>query len=111
MKIFNVTKDKLIAGGAEEANNIVQKSIGLIGAAKAKPLILQAQFGIHTFGMRFPIDVLVIDKEHKVAALKESLAPFRFFVWNPKYSLIIELPAGTIGKTKTSIGDTISLKD
>jgi hypothetical protein len=109
MKIYNQTKDKLIADQAKSPKNFLESSIGLIGAKKAFPLILKTSFGIHTFGVPFPIDVLVLDQEKKVVGVKESMRPFSFFVWNPKYNVVIELPEGAIKKTKTSIGDKLTI--
>ena len=109
MKISNETKDKLIASNAKEPSSFLAKSIGLIGAKSPTALILETRFGIHTFGVPFPIDVLILDQERKVVKMKESMRPFRFFVWNPKHSKVIELPAGTIGKNKISVGDKISI--
>ena len=111
MKITNVTKNKVIADNALEPKGFISQSIGLIGAKKPYPLILRTSLGIHTFGVRFPIDILVLDKGDSVVSVKESLAPFRIFVWNPKFSKVIELPAGTIKKTKTSVGDKLSVND
>ena len=111
MKITNLSKNKTIASGAVEPKGLLTQSIGLIGAKKPYPLILRTSLGIHTFGVRFPIDILVLDKGDSVVSVKESLAPFRIFVWNPKFSKVIELPAGTIKKTKTSVGDKLSIND
>ena len=110
MKIFNHSKNNLIAENAQKPKGIVHHSIGLICAKKARPLILNTRFGIHTFGLRFPIDILILDNNHKVAVVKESLPAFRIFMWKPVYNVVIELPAGTIKKTKTSLRDQISIQ-
>ena len=111
MKIFNVTKNKLIASNAKEPSSPLSEAIGLIGARKASAFILKTRFGIHTFGLLFSIDVLILDKEKKVAVLKENLKPFRFFLWKPHYNTVLELPQGTIQKSNTEIGDKLSLKN
>lgn len=73
-----------------------KKSFGLIGKNKPENLLFKTRFGIHTFGMRFPIDVLVLDKNYKVIKFKETLLPNNFFFWNPRYNLVLELPSGTV---------------
>lgn len=110
MKIFNHSKNKLIVENAQKPKGITHHAIGLICAKKARPLILNTRFGIHTFGLRFPIDILILDSNHKVAVVKESLPAFRVFMWKPVYNVVIELPAGTIKKTNTSLGDSLSLQ-
>ncbi len=37
------------------------KTIGLIGREKIAPVVFETRFGIHTFGLKFPIDVLVTE--------------------------------------------------
>lgn len=109
MKIYNQTKGKLIANNAKKPSNFLAEAAGLIGVKKAYSLILKTRFGIHTFGVRFPIDVLILDDSGKVVGIKENLKPLRFFIWDPKYDTVVEMPAGTIRKTKTSAGDKLKI--
>ena len=87
---------------------LIRQSIGLIGARKASAFILKTRFGIHTVGLLFPIDVLILDKENKVVRLKENLKPLRIFIWKPHYNTVIELPGGSIKKSSTALGDKLS---
>ena len=73
-------------------------------------MLLKTRFGIHTFGMKYTIDVLVLDKQNRVIALKENLKPNRIFLWNFNYETVLELPYGTIKETKSEIGDLLQLK-
>ncbi len=84
-----------------------EKTIGLIGREKVTPVIFETRFGIHTFGLKFPIDVLVLDSQKKVVVLKESLYPNRIFLWNPRYKIVLELPAGAIKKYNIKKGTKI----
>ena len=70
-------------------------------------MIFHTRFGLHTLFMKYPIDVIILDKQKKVAKLKKKLVPNKFFVWKPVYPLVIELPAGSITKSKTEIGDLL----
>ena len=92
------------------ANTVVTKSLGLLGSKKAHPLYLQTRFGIHTFFMQFPIDVLILDERNSVVKLCKNLQPNRIFVWNPRFDNVVELPAGEIDKKKIKIGDTVTLQ-
>lgn len=87
-----------------------KKTVGLIGSKTAYPLLLKTRFGIHTFGVLFPIDVLVLSKDGNVVALKEKLVPYRVFFWNPHHSIVIELPNGYIKEKKIKIGDAVKLE-
>lgn len=75
-----------------------KKSRGMIGEDKPKRLLIKTRFGIHTFGMKYPIDVVVLDGGHFVKTIKKSLPPNRLFFWKPSYGQILELPQGDVCK-------------
>ena len=92
-----------------EAGNLREKVQGLIGKEKPYSLMLKTHFGIHTFGLKFPIDVLILNDKNKVASIKKNLKPNRIFFWNPKFETVIELPEGTINKKKIKINMPIDI--
>ena len=94
----------------KEAKNIREKITGLIGKEKPASLIIRTRFGIHTFGLKFPIDALVLDRYNKVVVMKRSLKPNRIFLWNPMYKKVLELPEGTIGEKGIKINDVIKIR-
>ena len=93
----------------KQATTVVGKAIGLIGQ-KPYPLLLKTRWGIHTFGMKEPIDILILDRNTIVRQLKVNLAPNRFFWWNPLFATVVELPKGTINTQRITIGSAIRLK-
>lgn len=95
---------------AKEAKTFSQKIRGLIGSPKPYPLLLQTRWGIHTFGMRYAIDVIVVDKENTIVKIKQNLKPNKIFLWNPRYTTVIELPEGTIRKQKLSLRGKIKIE-
>lgn len=90
-----------------EATDFATASLGLIGVKKPYPLLLKTRFGIHTFGVRFPIDVLILNPQYRVMKQKKSLLPKRVFFWPMQYNLVLELPSGTIETENISLGDTV----
>ena len=100
----------MISISVKKANNIKEKIIGLIGKDKPQALMLKTRFGIHTFGLKFPIDVVILDKKNKVVKLKKSLKPNNIFLWNPMYDKILELPEGTIEKKGIKTYNMLNLK-
>lgn len=102
MILKNTTKGTILSKDLKEVKTIIDKSLGLLKKSNSKSLLFKTRFGIHTFGLKNPIDVLVLDPNFKVVKLKENLKPNTLFFWNPKYNLVIELPAKTIKKTKTT---------
>lgn len=90
--------------------NGINRIPGLITSKKAHPVYFKTRFGIHTFGLRFPIDVLILDKGNRVVRIRRDLKPYRIFLWNPAFDKVIELPAGEIQKKKIKLGNRLSLK-
>lgn len=109
MRLFNQTKKITISENLTMLETIRDKTKGLLGKKDAEAIMFQTRFGIHTFFMHFPLDVLILDQAKKVVKIKENLKPNRLFFWPPKYETVIELPAGTIKKTNTELNDTFLL--
>jgi uncharacterized membrane protein (UPF0127 family) len=86
-----------------------EASIGLLKAKTAYPVYFQTRFGIHTLGMKFPIDVLILDNEFIVVKMKQSLLPNALFFWSPNYNNVIELPEGTIRLKSIHLKDRVSI--
>lgn len=85
------------------------KSIGLIGQKNITPVYFNTRFGIHTFGVMSPIDILILDKWGRVVKMKSNLKPNRLFFWPLAYDYVVELPAGEIKKQKFCLGQRIEL--
>lgn len=94
MKLFNLTQKKLITDNLVIANTFQLRNIGLINIKKQKAfsLFLKTRWGIHTFGVLFPLTILVCDNDLTLKKIKHNLKPNSLFFWNPKYQNIIELP-------------------
>ena len=86
----------MIEISVQNLKSLKQKSIGLIGQSIPKPVFFKTRFGIHTFGVRFPIDVIILNRENRVVGFKKNLKPNRLWWWNPIHNRVIELPEGTI---------------
>lgn len=112
MKIINITKNIILAENAAVANTLISRIIGLLGRRelkKGEALILLPCYQIHTFFMRFPIDILFVNKKDKVIAAICNLKPWRITPLYFTASFAAELPAGTIKTTSIQIGDILSL--
>ena len=71
-------------------------------------LVIDPCKSIHMFFMRFPIDVLYLDREDRVVRIQEGLKPWRVGPLHTKGArYVIELPEGTIGRTGTQVGDCV----
>lgn len=108
MKIINQTKDKVLAEEVFVADTVGKRIKGLLGRKEfsyPEALILKPANSIHTFFMRFPIDVLFVDKSNKVIKKICCFRPFRISLVYFQSRLVIELPAGVVQASFTSEGD------
>ena len=87
------------------AESLKEKTKGMIG--RNEPVFFKTRFGIHTFFMKFPINVYILDSENKVVIVKKNLSPWRVYFWNPLYCKVIETPANFEDDIK--LGDKILL--
>ena len=89
------------------AKTFLEKVVGLLAAREAYALLFKTRFGLHTIGMRYPIDVVILDKENRVVAMKDNIKPFSMYFWNPMHDTLIELPSGFIKQKKIQVGDSV----
>jgi uncharacterized membrane protein (UPF0127 family) len=65
--------------------------------------------GVHTWGMRFPIDVAYLDPNNVIVHLETGLRPWRFAPIRLKATSVLELPEHTLKSTGTTIGDELEI--
>jgi uncharacterized membrane protein (UPF0127 family) len=110
---MNESKGAIVAPRVKVASSLWARSVGLLGAVSLsadKGLWLKPCRSIHTFFMRFPIDVLFLDRQG-IVLFKATLVPWRFSRWERQAGSVLELAAGTLARTKTDVGDRISFRD
>ncbi|MBI5598335.1 MAG: DUF192 domain-containing protein [Deltaproteobacteria bacterium] len=83
--------------------------IGKKGLKKGEALLIRPCRGVHTLGMRFPIDVLFLDSGGRVVGIRENMPPMRLSWFFLKAEAALELPAGTVSSTGTMVGDVIAI--
>ena len=111
--VYNKTKETFLAFRVKIADSFVSRLIGLLGKKVLKPdggvWIVPAN-AVHTIGMLFPFDLVLIDKDLKVVGLRELVRPFRVTRPNFRAESVIELPAHAISKSRTEVGDQLMIK-
>lgn len=65
--------------------------------------------GVHSFWMKFSIDVLYLDKSKKVRKIRHEMKPWRISACLPAHS-VLELPAGTAASSGTQVGDQLVIE-
>ena len=107
--IMNVSRQKEIAGCVRVADTFWTRLKGLLGTQSlpdGTALIIRPCNSVHTFGMKYPLDVLFVSKGGRVRKVAENLLPGRL-AWDWGAAWVIELPAGTAAATATACGDQL----
>ena len=72
-------------------------------------MIIAPSNAIHTFFMKFPIDVAFVGRDGVVRKIREAVAPWRMSAALRAYA-VIELRAGALGRANTVIGDRLVIR-
>ncbi|HAM36261.1 MAG TPA: DUF192 domain-containing protein [Elusimicrobia bacterium] len=112
MIAFNRTRGQAIASRVEKAEDYDSRARGLLGrktmAADEGLWIVPCPM-IHTLFMRFPIDVIFLDRESRVVRVVENLKPWRMSPWVFRARSVLELAGGTL-KGSVRPGDCLEIK-
>ena len=114
MRLINKTKNITLAESVFIANTFFTRVRGLLGVKEFLPnqaVILQPCNSVHTFFMRFAIDIIFIDKNYRVIKTLPSVNPNRIIPIYWYSNKVIELPAGRLGLTNTQLQDQLQLLD
>jgi uncharacterized membrane protein (UPF0127 family) len=112
MCVLNRTRERFVATNVAVANSYFRRLVGLLGktrkwARAGRGLWIVPSHGIHTIGMLFPIDLIFLDREKNVVHLEEHVRPFRISRVSLKSYSVLELPAHTVFRTGTCVGDQL----
>src|SRR5438128_1584542 len=108
--VHNRSRNAMLAANVRLADSPRSRRIGLLQHQTMQVdegLWIYPTQAIHTFGMRFPIDVVFLDRNLRVKRVYHRLAPFRLttFVWGAQS--VLELASGSLAGTGTTVGDEL----
>jgi hypothetical protein len=110
--VVDRTSGALLGSQIRVAETTLSRLVGLLGTTRLSPghgLLIVPSSGVHTLGMKYPIDVVALDCNMRVCRIWETLPPARMTTpsWNAR--CVLELPAGTIGATGIAVGDQLEV--
>ena len=108
----NPAKESVLADRAEIADSSSKRRTGLLNHSGLQPgegLWLVPCEAVHTFGMKFPIDVLFLNRKKKVLKVRHDMKRSRMAASLLAHS-VLELPSGTAAATKTQAGDILEFE-
>jgi uncharacterized membrane protein (UPF0127 family) len=110
LRIENETRGTVIAERCRVASSAVDRSVGLLRTPEVLPgegLYIERSPSIHMFFMRYPIDVVFVDRQLRVTKVVSRLKPWRSVAWARGARDCIELRAGAVEGTGTRKGDQL----
>jgi uncharacterized membrane protein (UPF0127 family) len=106
---------RLIRNGQEVAPLVVadtpaERRRGLLGSTQLDgALWLQPCSSVHCVGMRYPIDVALLDRHGRVLRIR-TLRPGRLTLPSPRVRAVVEAPAGAFTHWSIHPGDTLTVE-
>ena len=108
----NQTRETVLGHSVDIADSSQKRRVGLLKHDRLEPgegLWITPCESVHTFFMKFPIDLVYLDKKRKVRKVRHAVPPWRLSMCLTAHS-ILELPAGTAKRTGTSKGDVLAIE-
>jgi uncharacterized protein len=113
VRLLNQTKQTEVANVVIEASSFMQRLLGLLPQANLQPkctMFFPGCNNIHTAFMRFPIDVIFVDRDLKVKSVKKNVTPFKLKFDFSAYS-VFEMNSGEASAAKIEVGDQLNVVD
>jgi uncharacterized protein len=109
MEMRNARTGEVVASEVEVANTRRTRRRGLLGRDSldvSAALVLSPCCSIHTAFMRFPIDVVFVDRDGQVTRIVRDLPPWRLAI-APRAHAVVELAGGGLRWRDVQVGDRL----
>ena len=101
----------MLINSADMALNLFSRMKGLLGTdtlAAGEALYIRPCGSVHTFFMRFALDIIFLDKNLRVVSIYRDVKPFRMRWGGAGAASVLELASGWFDYKLLSIGDEIA---
>ena len=109
LRIRNVARGSVLADQADVADTSRTRRVGLLkhdSLPTGGGLWITPCEGIHTFGMKFPIDGVFLDRTKRILKIRADMGPRRISLCLRAHS-VLELPSGTARASQSLPGDQL----
>ena len=110
VRIDNLTRGTAVAERCRVAASLRDRTVGLLatpGLEAGEGLLIEHTQSIHMFFMRYPIDVIFLDRDARVTRTVAALRPWRVVWWARGARDCLELPIGALAASGTVKGDQL----
>jgi uncharacterized membrane protein (UPF0127 family) len=112
LRVRNQSRNTVLGDRVGVADTSATRRTGLLKHSRLEPgegLWIAPSEAVHTFGMKFPIDVLFLDKKRKVLKIRSEMVRSRMAICWRAHS-VLELPSGTAAAMQTVVGDQLEFE-
>lgn len=102
-------RDGQVLASAELANSRAQRRRGLIGRDELDGVLVLRARSVHTFGVRFPIDVAFCDDDGLVLRVV-TMSPGRISRPMRRARMAVEAPRGAMAHWEVTVGDRLEVQ-
>ena len=110
--VRNQTRGNILAESAQIADDSATRRKGLLGRSSLPSghgIWITPCSAVHSWGMKFTIDVLYLDRKQRVRKVRHRMAPWKMSMCLLADS-VLELPSGTAAQTGTEPGDQLEFE-
>ena len=111
--IYNINQRKYLARQPRWAVGWFERLRGMIGRrfvdGELDAMVFERCGMVHSCWMSIPLDLLFLDVDRRVVAVRCDFRPWRWPVGCRRAVTVVELPAGVIAATRTRVGDRLNL--
>ena len=114
VRITNTSRDTTVADRVRVAASARARMVGLLRTPEVRSgegLLIERSPSIHMFFMRYPIDVVFVDRAGRVTRTVSGLRPWRIVAWARGARDCIELRAGALDESGTVAGDQLDFEE
>ena len=107
----NATSGRIVASSVIPAFDRATRNKGLLGRRSLEPgsaMILAPCSSVHTFFMKFPIDIVFVARDGRVLKVRARCGGWRLAFGAGAFA-VIELPQGAVEATGTKVGDRLEI--
>ena len=112
-RVRRVADGAVVCERCEIPESAFGRARGLLGRDRLEPgggMLIDRAGSVHMFFMRFPIDVVFIDRDWRVVGVRHGLRPWRMAAARRAVAAL-ELPAGAAAAAGVQAGDLLARED
>jgi hypothetical protein len=95
--VRNADTGRVLAWRVRRADNWLDRTIGFLPRSSIAPeegLWFDRCGAVHTIGMRTALDIVFLDRDHRIVSVEPNVTPHKLYVGAPKAHVVIEFGPG-----------------